>query len=380
MTTCTSSKYEWKRRSGNSDYATPLKDLRIVKAEFSKSEKNPIKPHDFDPWPSFLDPVSMRGKLRRGLQQLHPESVANQFLPKPKDPVIPEPAVAEHISNNANVERFETVESVSVYTMKYAEIFKCQNNISINGDIYEETRQSFIKFLTIDKNQCDIICCKTIHQGSSKFWYDQRSGRFMASNFYRICHMRESTQKSNIVKSLMNYCPMEHVPEQLQWGHEKEIAASELYLKKISKKHNKVSLVESGLIINQKWPFLGTSPDKIPHCKCHGKTLVECKSLCLQKGICCLELQLQTSCLKQPHASSLKKKCPGIAKSRPNGNFKNSCHWSSYLHKQRYFNCPCGIQCRILAADFWTSSRCFLLSLWFQSFLLDKFYVKLGYK
>jgi len=27
------------------------------------------------------------------------------------------------------------VESVSVYTMKYAEIFKCQNNISINGDI-----------------------------------------------------------------------------------------------------------------------------------------------------------------------------------------------------------------------------------------------------
>jgi len=49
MTTCTSSKCEWKRRSGNSDYATPLKDLRIVKAEFSKSEKNPIKPHDFDP-------------------------------------------------------------------------------------------------------------------------------------------------------------------------------------------------------------------------------------------------------------------------------------------------------------------------------------------
>ena len=49
--------------------------------------------------------------------------------------------------------------------------------------------------------------------------------------------MRESTEKSNIVKLLMNYCPMEHVPEQLQWGHEKEIAASELYLKKISKKH-----------------------------------------------------------------------------------------------------------------------------------------------
>lgn len=116
----------------------------------------------------------MREKLRRGFQQLHPESVAIQFLPKLKDPVIPEPVVAEHIGNNANVQRFETVETVSVYTMKeYAEIFKCQNNISINGYISEETRQSFIKYVTIDKDQCDVICLKTIDQGNSKFWYDQ---------------------------------------------------------------------------------------------------------------------------------------------------------------------------------------------------------------
>ena len=63
MSTCTSGKCEWKRRSGNSDYATPLKDLRIVKAEFGKSEKNPIKPHDFDPGLSSFDPVSMRESL-----------------------------------------------------------------------------------------------------------------------------------------------------------------------------------------------------------------------------------------------------------------------------------------------------------------------------
>ena len=69
MSTRTSGKCEWKRRSGNSDYATPLKDLRIVKAEFGKSEKNPIKPHDFDPGLSSFDPVLMRVRLRRGLQQ-----------------------------------------------------------------------------------------------------------------------------------------------------------------------------------------------------------------------------------------------------------------------------------------------------------------------
>ena len=48
------------------------------------------------------------------------------------------------------------MESVSVYTMKeYAEIFKCQNNISINGNISDETRQSFIKYVTVDKNDDD---------------------------------------------------------------------------------------------------------------------------------------------------------------------------------------------------------------------------------
>ena len=60
----------------------------------------------------------MREKLRRGLQQLQPESVAIELHPKPKVPVIPEHVVAEHISNKAKSERFETVESVSVYTKK----------------------------------------------------------------------------------------------------------------------------------------------------------------------------------------------------------------------------------------------------------------------
>ena len=380
MSNCTSGKCEWKRRSGNSDYFSPLKDLRIVKAEFGKSEKNPIKPHDFDPGLSSFDPVLMRVKLRRGFQQLHPESVAIQFLPKHKDPVIPEPVVAEHVSNNANVERFETVESVSVYTMKeYAEIFKCQNNISINGDISEETRQSFIKFVTVDKSQCDMICMKTIDQGSSQFLYDQRSGRITASNLYRVCHMRESTEKSNIVKLLMNYCPMEHVPEQLQWGHEKEITASDLYGKKISKKHNEVNLVESGLIINQKWPFLGASPDRIRRCKCHGKTLVECKSLFAKRNL-----------------------LPGIAASdkllKTTTGFKLKEETSWYYQIQGQMGIS-GIHATDLViytnkgilivhvefnAEFWQQIldklQLFLLSLWFQSFLLEKFYVKLGHK
>ena len=47
LTTCTSGKCEWKRQSGNNEYATLLKDLKIVKAEFGKEERESSKPHKF---------------------------------------------------------------------------------------------------------------------------------------------------------------------------------------------------------------------------------------------------------------------------------------------------------------------------------------------
>ena len=99
--------------------------------------------------------------------------MAIQFLPKPEDPDTPEPLVKEHITNDANVERFETVENVTVYTMKeYASIFKCQNNIDNNMDISEDIVELFTKFLCVSESQCDVVCSKTVHQGSSQLWFD----------------------------------------------------------------------------------------------------------------------------------------------------------------------------------------------------------------
>ena len=286
MTTCTSGKCQWKKRSGNSEYAARLQDLKFVKAEFGKAEKEVVKPYYFEPGCSSFDPISLREKLRRGLQEVYPQSVALQFLPKPKEVEIPEALVAAHIENDDNVQRHETVENVTVYSMKeLTNLFKCENNIGSDVHCSDEIVQSFLNFLSIDEKQSDIICSKTVSQGNSQFWFDQRAGRITASNFYKVCHIRETTDKTNTVKLLMNYCPMEHVPEQLEWGHEKEVSATELYLKKISGKHKEVNIVESGIVINPKWPFLGASPDRIRYCKCHGKTLVECKSLFSKRNL-----------------------------------------------------------------------------------------------
>lgn len=80
---------------------------------------------------------------------------------------------------------------------------------------------------------------------------------------------------------------MEHIPEQLEWSHKKEISASELYFKNLSSKLQVLTVVELRFVINQKWPFLDASPDRIRFCKCHGKTLVaiECKSLFSKRSL-----------------------------------------------------------------------------------------------
>ena len=90
MSTCTSGKCEWKRRCGNNEYAIPFQDLKIVKAEFGKTEKEPVKPVNFEPGHSSFDAGIMKDMLRTGLQEVFPQAVALQFLPRPREPEIPE--------------------------------------------------------------------------------------------------------------------------------------------------------------------------------------------------------------------------------------------------------------------------------------------------
>ena len=118
MSTCTSGKCEWKRRCGNNEYAIPFQDLKIVKAEFGKTEKDPVKPVNCEPGHSSFDASVMKGMLRRGLQEVFPQAVALQFLSRPKEPEIPESLVAKHIADDSNVERYESVENVTLYTLK----------------------------------------------------------------------------------------------------------------------------------------------------------------------------------------------------------------------------------------------------------------------
>lgn len=153
--------------------------------------------------------------------------------------------------------------------------------------VSEEICNEFLDFIKINDNQAAMIFQKTNMQGNCNFWREQRCGRVTGSNFYRICHLKESTNTENTLKDLLGYCPLsaERQPIQFEWGHEKEESAIDLYCKKLKKVHNELCVCECGLIIDPELSYLGSSPDRIRSCSCCGKRVVEVKSLYSKRSL-----------------------------------------------------------------------------------------------
>ena len=67
--------------------------------------------------------------------------------------------------------------------------------------IFLKRSESFMKSLTIDKNQCDVISCKVLVSSVTRTY---NSLKFL------LCMSYEGKYgKTIIVKLLMNYCPMQ---------------------------------------------------------------------------------------------------------------------------------------------------------------------------
>lgn len=267
-----------------------MTELKIVKSEYGKKERKSTKPTDFDPRSLKHEADSFLESLKEGLTEVNPSAVILQVLPQPEPVPINEEELAEIISKGNTVEHEEEVLAEEINTIiEIRDLFlssKGIENIS-NNDITDELCKEFREFIAITQNQALMIFDKTINQGNTDFWINQRRGRLTGSNFYRICHLKESTNKANILKDLMGYCPLppEKSPIQFEWGHEKEDAAINLYKKKMDKKHKHLSISQCGLVINPSWPHIGASPDGFRYCKCCGKTVIEVKSLYAKRSL-----------------------------------------------------------------------------------------------
>ena len=235
----------WKKRGKRNEGSLPIQDLQ-TSGSYGVTLKDPIHPRDFNPICIPYNVTELEQDFKAGLLETCPSSSALPFLSSTKEPRQTEEEVRAFISSDVNVCKEESVQSVHVYSMNdYAKVFVSVNTDKVMPTVSKELAIEFLESIPFNEEQAEMINKKTVYQSQSQFWFDQRAGRITASSFYTVCHLRESTDRRNTIKHLMNYCPIiaedamprqsVDMPRQLTWGHEKEKRALGLYIKNRTK-------------------------------------------------------------------------------------------------------------------------------------------------
>ncbi|XP_037501046.1 uncharacterized protein LOC119374915 [Rhipicephalus sanguineus] len=105
----------------------------------------------------------------------------------------------------------------------------------------------------------DRICIQTAGQASNKSWYTARIGRLTASLFKRICRC---IKPEGLLKTLL-YPSGRAVSEALVYGRVHEKDAVDAYVAILRHRDSTVEVLETGLHVHNKYPFVAASPDRI---------------------------------------------------------------------------------------------------------------------
>ena len=211
LKSCTSGQCEWVRRAKPNTNSCPLQDLKLSKTEHGKQQKVYPALEEFEPRSRTPD-TDMLGKIfREGLEKVCSEAVVLHVLPHPQACLVSEEILQSLITMGGNVESVEEVEDVEI-----SSIFEIRDEVisSHSLDLANVTSpdsvtvSQFFEAITLSQEQAKMIFEKTKSQRETDFWKTQRIGRVTASNFYKICHLRDSTNKDNTLKELFNYCPL----------------------------------------------------------------------------------------------------------------------------------------------------------------------------
>ena len=103
------------------------------------------------------------------------------------------------------------------------------------------------------------------------------AGRVAASRMKAVCHTNVAKPSQSLIQSICYPEEFSFFSKQTKWGCEHEKSARDIYYKINATKHHNVQILNSGLVINPQWPFIGASPDGVVECGCCGKGVLEIK-------------------------------------------------------------------------------------------------------
>ena len=126
------------------------------------------------------------------------------------------------------------------------------------------------------KKQYENLTKLTMTQSLSEKWMMYRAGRITASNCKKAYVMDIKKPALSTINAIMAY-ETDKETKAMKHGKISEGKARETYEKIESCKHDGLVVSNTGLHINQSFPYLGASPDGLVECKCHGKRLLEIK-------------------------------------------------------------------------------------------------------
>jgi hypothetical protein len=117
----------------------------------------------------------------------------------------------------------------------------------------------------------------TVKQSQSSLWSKHREGRVTSSRMHRVFTLRDTTERSAMVDEILHH--KRFSTSATKYGLDMEAFARKTYQKYHTILHDNFLCLESGLVLNKKYPHLGSSPDGIVQCSCCGKGCLEIKCL-----------------------------------------------------------------------------------------------------
>ena len=250
---CTSALCEWQRPRTSKNRLSPkrLVDIEFINPE--QTRETPIKPYPgvyqagpcCDPDTFFQDIMKDLGKVNSScvlFQTLNPE-----------------------------------VTDISDILEQYQPEFWFSDSVELQSNVCQSQFITFANQLEISDDDVLRVNKATKGQRVNTNWNEVRKLTLTASNFGNICKRRESTPPDNLVKSMRGYTVTPVTPA-IKHGQNKESKARRDYARyHIKTCGNHINIEEQGIILSQKYPFLGASVDGTVSCAKCGNGIVEIK-------------------------------------------------------------------------------------------------------
>ena len=267
--TCTQVLQKWsipsKKLSGN--VAVKFDDLEFVKTDYRKDQSSKRKRtatgsrYDFCATPPFARNITEEDIITLS-EAFEAAGKATLFVSCLKGNNYKPCSVFETSCNRKNDQESCNEKQITSSNTTGVDLFV---NMSTEIDTVQldiATKDKIKQVVAVSLEQCQFIEAQTRGLSSSNIWFHERSKRVTASIFGRIMNRREQIFPASIIDTITKRRDGKKIfSASLEWGNEKEKVALDMY-KKSNCKHD-LEIVESGLIINPQWPWLGASPDGV---------------------------------------------------------------------------------------------------------------------